>query len=247
MKKIISLILLFISFNFIQAQEEGEDVGWVARFGIAGGITPTWIIPNLDPVNTEIKKAGLEELSNSGMVLWGGGGYAYIMFVDNLRIGGIGLSGTSSTSGKVGSLNREVKYNFGFGGLTVEYTLPFVKYVGVSVGAIIGAGSQSVEVYQNSGSQSWRDIWDKVTSGGIVMTNNVSDEIKNTFYLFTPTLNVDIPINRFVALRVGGGYTLTFGNDWSANNDNSTSGVPDDLDANNFFIQTGIYFGFFAY
>lgn len=247
MKKIIALLIVLISFNLINAQDETEDVGWVARFGIAGGITPTWIIPNIDPLNAEIKKVGLEELSNSGMLLLGGGGYAYIMFVDNLRLGGIGLSGSTSTSGKIGNMNKEIKYNYGFGGVSVEYTLPFVKYIGVSVGAIIGAGSQSIEIYQNNGSFTWDDTWGKVNSDGIVMTNHVSDEISNAFYIFTPTLNVDVPINRFIALRIGGGYTFTFDNDWSLNNDNSIEGVPNDFSGDSFFIQTGIYFGFFAY
>jgi len=247
MKKIISLILLFISFNFTQAQEEGEDVGWVARFGIAGGITPTWLFPNLDQVNQEIRDARLKELSTSGMALWGGGGYAYIMFVDNLRLGGIGLGGTTSTGGTVDGYDKEVKYNFGFGGLTVEYTLPFVKYVGVSVGAIIGAGSQSIEIYKTNSNYSWENIWDKVQLTGTLMTDEVSDEISNSFLLFAPTINLDVPVNRFIALRVGAGYTFTFNNDWEVNNGRNISGIPNNFDANNFFIQTGVYFGFFAY
>lgn len=245
MKKILIGLLFILTFN-IYAQE-GEDVGWVARFGIAGGISPTWFFPNLDQVNQEIKDAKLKELSTSGMALWGGGGYAYIMFVDNLRLGGIGLGGTTSTSGNVDGYNKEVKYNFGFGGLTVEYTLPFVKYVGVSVGAIIGAGSQSVEIYKTNTNYTWNNIWDKVQQDGIVMTDEGSDEISNSFLLFAPTLNLDVPVNRFIALRVGAGYTFTFNNNWEVNNGRSIGGVPNNFDADNFFIQTGIYFGFFAY
>lgn len=245
MKKILVCLLFILTLN-IYAQE-GEDVGWVARFGIAGGISPTWFFPNLDQVNQEIKEAKLKELSTSGMTLWGGGGYAYIMFVDNLRLGGIGLGGTTSTSGTVDGYNKEVKYNFGFGGLTVEYTLPFIKYVGVSIGAIIGAGSQSVEIYQSNTNHTWNNIWDKVQQDGIIMTDDVSDKISNSFLLFAPTLNLDVPVNRFIALRVGAGYTFTFNNDWEVNNGRNIGDVPNNFDADNFFIQTGIYFGFFAY
>ena len=43
---------------------------------------------------------------------------------------------------------NEAIYSLGGGGLTVEYTLPFIKNIGVSVGAILGAGSMSLELYQ---------------------------------------------------------------------------------------------------
>lgn len=255
MKKLALVLLLLLSTAKYLAQE-GEDVGWVARFGAAGGVSPSYVFPNLDALNAQIKTFGIPELSN-GMFLFGGGGYAYIMIVDNVRIGGIGLSGTQSTSGKVKVLftsnpvNREVVYNYGFGGLTIEYTLPFVKNVALSVGGIIGGGSQSIEIFQNSSPYSWDSSWPKPSNpeSSYVYDYNpgISTEIKNNFFTFTPTLNLDVPINRFIALRVGAGYVMNFSDDWKINNDQNIAGVPKDLSSNNFFIQTGIYFGFFAF
>lgn len=226
--------------------QDGEDVGWVARFGAAGGITPAFVFPNFDPVNAQIKGMGIEQFSSSGMFLLGGSGYAYIMLVDNLRIGGMGIGGTKSTSGVAGGLSKEVKYNYSFGGVTIEYTLPFINKIAVSVGTVLGAGSSSVEIYQNSGTYTWDNIWQKVNNG-VVMTRNVGDKITNTFFSFTPTLNVDIPLNRFIALRFGGGYVIPIGESWKYNNDQNIGNVPGDSKANSFFIQTGIYFGLFAF
>jgi len=245
MKKFILFMLFIFSIDLIYAQE-GDEVGWVARFGAAGGFTPAMVFPNLDPVNAQIKNMGIENLSNSGMFLLGGSGYAYIMLVDNLRIGGMGIGGTKSTSGIVSGLNKEVKYNYGFGGVTLEYTLPFIKNIAVSVGAILGAGSSSIEIYQNSGSKNWADTWKKV-GGGNVSSNQVSDIITNSFFTFVPTLNVDIPLSRFIAFRIGGGYIATIGDKWTLNNNQSITGVPSDLSSNSLFIQTGIYFGLFAF
>ena len=244
MKKILIVLILSLASQNIMAQE-GEDVGWVSRFGAAAGLTPTFAFPNMDPVNTQIKSMNIGQLSTSGMVLIGGGGYAYIMMIDNLRIGGMGVTGSQKTSGVVAGLNKEVKYNCSFGGLTIEYTLPFVKNVAVSLGAVLGMGTTSVEIYQNSGSFSWNDTWKKVNAGGAI--NNVSDKIYNSFYSVTPTLNVDVPISRFIALRIGGGYVASFGNDWKINNENNLNGTPSELSSNSFFIQTGIYFGLFAF
>lgn len=246
MKKILAILLLIVLIKPSFAQE-GEDVGWVARFGLAGGFNPSFVFPNLDPLNIEVRKMGLKELSSSGMFLWGGGGYAYIMLIDNLRLGGIGIGGSTNSKGLVNGYNREVDYNFGLGGVTIEYTLPFIKYVAVSVGAIVGAGSQSIEIYQNKNDYTWSNLWSKVTGSGIIVDDDVNYQISNTFFTIVPTVNLDVPINRFVALRFGGGYIFNFNESWKVNNDRNISGVYSELTSNNFFIQTGIYFGFFAF
>lgn len=246
MKKLLSILLLLVLIKPSFAQE-GEDVGWVARFGLAGGFNPSFVFPNLDPINVEVRKMGLSELSSSGMFLWGGGGYAYIMLIDNLRLGGIGIGGSTNSKGVVNGYNREVDYNFGLGGVTIEYTLPFIKYVAVSVGAIVGAGSQSIEIFQNKNDYTWGSIWGKVTNPGTTMYDDINYKISNTFFTVVPTLNLDVPINRFVALRFGGGYIFNFNDSWKVNNDRNISVVYSELTSNNFFIQTGIYFGFFAF
>jgi hypothetical protein len=79
------------------------------------------------------------------------------------------------------------------------------------------------------------------------MHDDINYKISNTFFTVVPTLNLDVPINRFVALRFGGGYIFNFNDTWKVNNDKNISGVYSQLTSNNFFIQTGIYFGFFAF
>jgi len=243
MKKYILILMVIFITNNIKAQD--EEVGWTSRFGIAAGFSPAYVFPNLDNINSQVKKMGISQLSNSGFVVWGGGGYAYIMMIENFRIGAIGLSGSTSSSGKVNNLEKEVVYDFGLGGITFEYTLPFVQKVAVSVGAIAGYGSSTIEIYQSSSKFTWDNIWKKVNDG--VATNDVSDKLTQTYFLFSPTINCDIPITRFISFRIGAGYNLTFGKDWKVNNDRDISGVPNDINSNMFFIQTGIYFGFFAY
>jgi hypothetical protein len=245
MKKVfVFIILIAIGRCFAQDAQGGEDVGWIARFGAAGGFTPTIVFPNLDPINAEIKNLGISQFSNSALITYGGGGYIYIMMIDNLRIGGMGVSGSKSTSGFAGGFNNEVTYNYGFGGLTVEYTLPFIKKTAVSVGAIIGAGTASIDIYQNNNNFTWDNSW---TGNSNYNSNNKSHTFTNNFFTITPTLNADIPLSRFIAIRIGGGYVFSFNNDWKIDNDQSISNVPSNLKSNSFFIQTGIYLGFFAY
>ena len=66
--------------------------------------------------------------------------------------------------------------------------------------------------------------------------------------MISPTVNVDVPFNRFMAARLGAGYLLTLGNDWVIENGKEISGVPDNLNANSFYIQAGLcsYFKIFC-
>ena len=243
MKKLLIFALMIISLQTSLAQE-GEDVGWVARFGAAGGFSPTLVFPNVDAINLQIKNMGLENLSSKGMIVYGGGGYAYIMLVDNLRIGGMGLSGTQTSSGFNNGFNKEVKYNYGLGGVTAEYTLPFIKNIAVSVGAIIGVGSSSIEIFQNQNNFTWDGIWNDVNNKA---TPNIYKKITNTFFTITPTLNVDVPLSRFIAFRIGGGFITSVANSWKVDNEQDIGSIPSNLGSSSFFIQTGIYVGLIAF
>ena len=139
-------------------------------------------------------------------------------------------------------LNREVDYSLGGGGVTIEYTLPFVKNFGISLGAVIGGGSMQIEIYQNNGAFTWDGVWGNLSNSSL----NTHRTIKNSFWFFTPTVNIDIPFLRFMIFRIGGGYQTTFANSWSIDNDQGLSNVPSGLNGNCFYIQTGIFAGFFS-
>lgn len=232
----ISILLLTTTFS-----QKGQFFD--APFGGGIGYVPAWYLPNLDPLNSQLKTSGMSELSNSGFYSSGGAGFIYIGFVKHLRVGGMGFGGSSSSSQKIDAVNREVVYLLGGGGVTIEYTLPFIKNVGVSIGAVIGVGNMEIHLYRNSGSFEWEGVWEEFGSS----TDNYNRKLQNNFWMFTPTLNIDYPIYRFVSLRLGVGYQLTFNDDWTADNDQSLSGVPSDLNGNTFFIQSGLFIGFFSY
>jgi len=236
----IFLVPIFIVFSLTCFAQQGQFFD--APFGGGIGYVPAWYIPNLDPVNNEITTAGLPELSTSGFYSSGGAGFIYIGFVKHLRIGGMGFGGSKSSSQD----NREVVYSLGGGGVTVEYTLPFIKNFGVSVGGVLGGGTLQLNIYRNASQYTWEGIWEEL-SDPETTSENYSRKLENSFWMFTPTLNIDYPIYRFVSLRLGVGYQLTFADDWTADNDQSISNVPSDLSGNSFFVQSGVFIGFFSY
>ncbi len=235
MKKII-LLASAIFLSSITYAQSASQVGWVSKFGLAGGFTPIYIMPDLSVVNSAFS------FDTDGMLAYGGGGYAYVMFIDNLRLGGMGFSGSRSESRGI----NEVGYTIGGGGLTIEYTLPFIKRIAVSPGLILGGGSIELEVSRNSGNLTWDDVWNDFSNANS-NTENLTRKLTNSYYIVSPTLNVDIPFNRFLAFRIGAGYQMTFDEEWTVDNNQDISGVPSDLNGNSFFIQAGLFVGFFAF
>ena len=233
---IFAIVLIFTALNFPQQQKKYFD----APFGGGIGYVPAWYIPNLAPVNVELKSIPMPELSTSGFYSSGGAGFIYLGFIKFLRIGGMGYGGSVTSS----QANREVVYSLGGGGITVEYTLPIIKNIALSVGAIIGAGTLKIQLYKNSGSFTWQETWDEFASDE---STSFSRTLENSYWMFTPTVNLDFPLNRFILIRLGVGYQLAFNDDWTADNEQELKNVPSDLNANAFFIQSGLFIGFFSF
>ncbi len=225
--------------------QHGKQVGWMSKFGAGGGFNVTWMFPNYDDINKQLPALGINEKFEGGLLVLGGGGYTYLMMIDNVRVGGMGYGGSSSVTSNVAGFNREIKYGLGGGAFTIEYTLPFIKRIAVSVGGMIGGGQLTIETYQNKSDFSWQGAWDEFNNSDGSRT--ISNEIKNSFITLSPTLNIDVPLTRFLAIRVGTGYQFSVNESWTINNDQAISGMPSSLNGDSFFIQTGIYLGFFAY
>jgi len=243
MYKIIIFTALIFSSNIIYGQA-GQFFD--APFGGGIGYVPAWYIPNVDPINTQLNQIGMPELSTSGFYSSGIAGFLYIGFVKDFRIGGMGFGGSLSTSQTINNINREVVYSLSGGGVTLEYTLPFIKNIGVSVGAIVGSGSMGLELYRNTGEFSWGGMFEELSDPN-ASSDSYYGKLRNHYWMITPTVNLDYPIYRFVVIRLGVGYQLTFADDWTADNNQPVSGIPSNLNGNSFFIQSGIFVGFFSF
>lgn len=240
-KTLIPIIILSFAITlYPQQQKKYFD----APFGGGVGYVPGWYIPNIDPVNTELKNISIPELSTSGFYSSGGAGFIYIGFVKYLRVGGMGFGGSLSTNQILNGVNREVVYNLGGGGITVEYTLPIIKDIGLSVGAAIGAGTMKIQLYSNSETFNWSGTWEDFDTGN---NNSFSRTLENSFWMITPTVNLDIPLNRFIVVRIGSGYQIALFDDWTADNNQEIRSVPSDLNAGSFFVQSGLFIGFFSF
>ncbi|MBI9070470.1 MAG: hypothetical protein JEY94_02665 [Melioribacteraceae bacterium] len=241
------LFLFFFIINIsVSVAQKYEDVGWMSKFGAAIGYTPAWIVPNVDPLNKELKKLNISSIAENGLFVSGGGGYIYLMLIKDLRIGGMGYTGSTSEKTNINGVITQADYSISGGGISLEYTLPFIRRIGISVGAIFGSGSVELNLFKNDGNFDWNEIWTDYSEQSQNI-NDISRKISNNFYTFTPTINFDIPFTRFSAFRLGGGYQITFENDWEIENKRDLKNVPGDFNGDSYFIQAGIFVGFFAF
>ncbi len=237
----VSIILLLYCETTFAQQKKFFD----SPFGAGGGYVPSIIAPNFSDINAKLKGFGIGDLPN-GFYASGGAGYVYLGFIPGLRIGGIGIGGNTKQSALVKGFKNEIQYSASFGGFSVEYTLPYFRDFGVSLGIIIGGGMTSLDISRSKGSMDWDRVWNEV-SDTASNASSFSRKLQNNYFLLTPTLNVDIPVHRLIALRVGTGYAFAFGETWKMDNDRELLNVPGSVKGGGLFITTGIFFGFFSY
>ena len=236
-----SILSLFLSYNIMAQEKTYFD----SPFGVGGGFIASWTFPNIQPVNDQLKAFGTPELGKSGYFSSGGAGFVYIGFVPGLRIGGIGFGGATTESKMSNSFKRQAKLTSAFGGVSVEYTLPIVRRVGISIGLILGGGNTTLEFYRYKDSYSWDQLWSEIKDS--TSTTNFGRKLSNDYFVVAPTVNIDIPFYRLVAVRLGATYAMHFGNNWKLDNEQDVYNVPTATAKGQLYLNAGIFLGFFSY
>lgn len=248
-----SLLVIFNLYLIAQEQEEDEILppkrSKSGKLGGAGGFTPTFLfLDNIDVINQFISSANGAKLDNGPLALYGGQGYGYIMLVENLRVGGLGLSGTRKSKALDPNTftRRDIEYTVGYGGVTIEYAFPIVPRLDISAGVMLGAGGVDVKMTKNTyDTKVWNDVWSEY--GSPSPTSEYTRKLSGTFFVYQPSLNVEYAILRWVGLRVGVSYVGMSGGSWKMDDNYDVSGVPSDMNGNGFMINTGLFVGTFIF
>ena len=250
MKRLCALlVLLSVAFAAAPAQEDfpiPPKRTQAAKFGGFLGFTPAWLGVNVDPVNAELVKAGGAALSTGGMWLWGGSGAVYIMFVPNLRLGGMGMGGsTSSTAVDAFGLRRDAEFEVGYGGITAEYVIPLLPRLDLAVGGMLGWGGCTLTLRQSDGSpQTWAGEWNRYggnATGGV----NISRSMEGDFFVWIPSVNLEYAFLGWGAVRAGVSYVGMSFPSWELDGEYDLIGVPEDVNGSGFQVNLGILVGTF--
>jgi hypothetical protein len=261
--RVPALLLTVAAFSFSLGLAQDEPIppkrSHMAKVGLFGGFTPGMIFPNVKPINDFLTAGGAAPLKDNGVFMLGGTGAAYIMIVPNLRLGGVGMSGSiSSTSLETATnIRRDVQLKIGYGGLTVEYVVPLMEHLDFAAGTMIGTGGMDLTIRKsNGGSNTWGGeqgyllgpATPAFTPSGAELgspPNNVTRILTGSFYIFIPSVAFEYAITGWLALRVGASYVAMVAPTWKVDANYDLLGVPSNVNGNGFMANLGLLIGTF--
>ncbi|MBR9975675.1 MAG: hypothetical protein KFF77_08845 [Bacteroidetes bacterium] len=251
MSRLLSaLLLLLLLVPTAQAQDD-EDIeirpnrrqrtGGIVGGG--GGVIPAWHFLNTKDLNQALATKGLPALDEQGMFVFGGQGYAYIMIIPNLRVGGLGYGGSIEASElsnrRVGGPWSSTKLSLSAGGLLLEYVIPIGRFH-IALGGMIGGGSYTLTLTQiDNGPKDWGGLFPSSPNSAV----DTRHELRSSFLTWQPALTLEYEVHPFIMLGVTGGYFGGSG-DWELDERFPVSGMPD-FAFESPFLRLGLTFGLF--
>ncbi len=251
MKRVLFTLCLTASVAVLGvAQEEPipPKRSKAAKIGGLFGYTPGWLFVDTKPINEFILPAKGAALRESGVYMNGVGGGLYIMFVPNLRVGGLGMSGRSTSTSLDGfGVRRDVEMEVSFGGVTLEYVVPIVERLDLSFGATLGWGGLSLTLRQdNGGSLTWNGEWGNFGSpGNPLPLSNLTRKLSGSYFAYVPTVNIEYAILGWVGVRLGASYVGMAAPSWQVDDKYDLLGVPSNVNGRGFMINAGLFVGTF--
>lgn len=243
-------VLLALGTTLVVGQEEDPIPPRrtkAAKMGFFGGFTPGWLFVDVEPINKFLQNSGGAAFKEDGVFMFGGAGAAYIMFVPNLRVGGLGMGGTiSSTSLDGQNLRRDADLNVSLAGVTVEYVVPIVTRLDVSFGVMLGGGGLDLTLRQDNGGNSrWDEEWKYFGGDPTARIYNLTRKYSGSYFVWVPSVNIEYALLGWVGVRLGASYVGMSAPSWQVDDQYDLLGVPDDVHGKGFMLQAGFFVGTF--
>jgi len=250
MKRLIGISLLlslFITVGYSQEEPIPPKRTRAVKVGLFGGFTPGWLFVDVQPINTFLTAGKGAALKEGGIFMTGGGGAAYIMILPNVRVGGMGMTGVlKSTSIDINSIRRDAELRVGFGGLTIEYVFSVREHLDIAVGGMLGGGGMDLTLRQsNGGSHTWvgeQELFGSWTAGA---PGNTTRVLSGSFFIWSPTVNVEYALLAWLGVRVGASYVGMSFPSWTVDGKYDLLGVPGEISGKGFMIQAAVLVGTF--
>lgn len=238
---IITAFLVISLSNSVYSQYFGN-------FSLAGGPSAGWSFNKVDDLNKELRNAGFPELSTSGFLTLGGGGFMDFPIGSKgftfLRIGAMGTGFESKEKKQFNdTLNKAVTYNFGMGGISVDYVKQFGP-VDISGGVLLTTGTLKIDLYQYGNDYgNYNSIFGELS--GNSSTTNITRNYVNRFFAVQPQVGVGVFAAKFLYLRLMGGYTVASTGTWRVDNDVEVKNFPTGIKPGGFNLNFSANFGLF--
>jgi hypothetical protein len=238
-------LLLLAPAGFAQDEDEEFEIRpnkrdrSVGIIGGGGGVTSTWHFLNTKDLNTALGAKGLPALDEQGAFLFGGHGYAYVMFIPNLRMGGIGFGGSLETRSDADGQYQSTSLDISAGGLLLEYVFPFGRFH-VVIGGMIGGGSYTLTLTKGDNTAK---NWDGLFPSSPVSAADTRHELRSSFLTWQPAITFEYEVHPLVVMGVTGGYFGGSG-EWELDENFPLGGMPD-FRFESPFLRLGLTVGLF--
>ncbi len=218
--------------------------GWIGAGFVAGAL-----MTNLNDFNTNVSMPFIHQNLSQTIAVFGGQIFFPLPWVKNLRVGGVGFSGRSQiccvpdTTSAGQPTMRTLRYSVGYGGLTLDYSLPiYIKHCHVLAGLELGIGSQTIWAKQAAARSSF-----DISSEFDAPSTNITHSYSSSLFVYKPQVTFEWAPMNYLMLRVSAGYQGTSVGTWYADEDvplGSTSGLSS-TKGGGFIANAGIYLGIF--
>jgi hypothetical protein len=256
MRTILLFALLAFSFQSISlAQDDDIPIpptrSRAAKIGGFVGFTPGWLSVNVNPLNAFITGAGGSPLKDNGVFMTGWEGEFYVLFIlPNLRMGGVGMSGSISSSAvDQAGIRRDVELRAGWGGVNIEYVVPIVPRLDFAFGAVLGTGGIDVTLREDAGgAKTWSSEWGSFGSGNYQSGSQVSSvtrKLTGSYFIWVPSARVEYAVIGWLAIRLGVSYAGMSSPSWKLDDKYDLAGVPGDISGKGFMVNGAILIGTF--
>ena len=247
MKYGIAILVLLLSLSSVVLAQEEEDETTSNRrerrggiVGGGGGVNAGWSFLNATVLNSELALKGLPQLNDGGMFLFGGHGYAYVMFIPNLRVGGMGYGGSLETRRDNNGRYQSTRLDVSAGGVTLEYVVPIGRLHFV-IGALLGGGSYTLTLTETD---NVAKTWDGLFPTSPVSATDSRHELVNNYFAMQPTFSAEYEIPPFMMVGLTAGYFGAFGDAWKMDDNFEMLNMPD-FAMNGPFARLTLTFGLF--
>ena len=252
MKKSLALLiaLLITASSVLQAQEEPIPPKRTrgAKVGALAGFTMGYLFMDTKPINDFLVMSNAAPVSENGVFLIGGAGTAYIMLVKNLRVGGIGMSGSSKSASvdPTTGLRRDTRLTAGYGAITFEYVLPIVERLDLVGGLNLGWGGIDMELTKSSGgSTTWEQEQAAFGSQNLTAPSNITRKLEGNFFIWTPSVSLEYAFLGWLGVRAGVSYLGMSSPAWEVDGNYDLVGVPSNVTGKGWMVNGGIFLGTF--
>ncbi len=190
-----------------------------------GGFTPMLVQDEFVDMVDLMTKLGLSStpFRKEGVVMWGGSGQGYVgngWFLGGFgNWGGLSNTVTATHSDGVQKVQREVTFNMGYGGLTVEKRLAPFSWATLSGGVGLGLGGIDLNVTQDDGEFNWLTVNDE-----LIDTKSTSVNFSKSYAIVHPRASAMLRLTSWMRLKAEYGYLYGYGfsDGWKTTLGNST-------------------------